>query len=44
MKLKTVKIKDLIQHPQNPNTHPKEQIDELQDSLKQFDQVKNIVV
>lgn len=44
MELKTVKISDLKQHPKNPNTHPQEQITELQDSLEQFDQVKNIVV
>lgn len=44
MKIKTVEISKLKSHPDNPNQHPVEQINELQDSLKQFDQVKNIVV
>lgn len=44
MKLKTVKTSSLKPHESNPNTHPVEQINELQDSLEQFDQVKNIVV
>lgn len=44
MKLKTVKIKDLTPHERNPNRHPAEQITELEGSLDQFDQVKNIVV
>lgn len=44
MKLKTVNISDLKPHKSNPNTHPIEQLNELQNSLEQFDQVKNIVV
>lgn len=44
MKLQTVKIIDLKFHPKNPNTHPEFQVKELQNSLDQFDQVKNIVV
>jgi len=44
MKLKTVKAADLKPHPSNPNLHPAEQLQELQSSLDQFDQVKNIVV
>jgi DNA modification methylase len=44
MKLKTVNISDLKPRKSNPNTHPIEQLNELQNSLEQFDQVKNIVV
>ena len=44
MKIQTVKITDLKFHPKNPNTHPELQVKELQNSLDQFDQVKNIVV
>jgi hypothetical protein len=40
MNLKTVTIKDLKPHPQNPNTHPAKQIDELAKSLTKFTQVK----
>ena len=43
MKLKTVKTEDLKPHKDNPNRHPQEQLQELQNSLDQFDQVKNIV-
>lgn len=43
MKTKKVKISGLKPHPKNPNAHPAGQITELQSSLKQFDQVKNIV-
>lgn len=44
MQIKKVKISNLKPHPKNPNGHPQEQLNELQDSLEQFDQVKNIVV
>ena len=44
MQIKKVKILNLKPHPKNPNGHPQEQLNELQDSLEQFDQVKNIVV
>jgi len=44
MKIQTVDILSLKPHPKNPNRHPQEQLDELQKSLDQFDQVKNIVV
>jgi len=44
MEKKIIKISELKPHPQNPNTHSEMQIKELQDSLDQFDQVKNIVV
>jgi DNA modification methylase len=44
MQLKTVKISSLKPHKSNPNQHPQEQINELQNSLDQFDQIKNIVV
>lgn len=44
MELKTVNTSDLKPHSKNPNTHPQEQLNELQSSLEQFDQVKNIVV
>lgn len=43
MKTKKVKISSLKPHPKNHNTHPASQIVELQDSLKQFDQVRNII-
>lgn len=35
---------DLTPHPLNYNTHPEPQVNELQASLEQFDQFKNIVV
>ena len=44
MKLKTIKTSGLKPHQSNPNQHPQEQLQELQNSLDQFDQVKNIVV
>ena len=44
MKTKKVKISGLKPHPKNPNAHPAGQITELQSSLEQFDQVKNIVI
>jgi len=44
MKIQTVKTSSLKPHPKNPNRHPQEQLVELQKSLDQFDQVKNIVV
>lgn len=44
MNLKTVTIADLEPHPDNPNTHPTEQIDALADSLTKFTQVKNVVI
>lgn len=44
MKIKKVNISSLKPHPQNPNQHPQEQLNELESSLEQFDQVKNIVV
>lgn len=44
MKIQKVKIVTLKSHPKNPNQHPQEQIVELENSIKQFDQVKNIVV
>lgn len=44
MNLKTIKTSELKPHPQNCNNHPVEQLNELQSSLDQFDQVKNIVV
>lgn len=44
MQLKTIKIAELKPHKSNPNRHPQEQLQELQSSLDQFDQVKNIVV
>jgi ParB-like chromosome segregation protein Spo0J len=44
MNLKTVTIADLKPHPQNPNTHPPKQIDELAKSLTKFTQVKNVVI
>ena len=44
METKTVKVLSLRCHPDNPNQHPASQVKELQDSLKQFGQVKNIVV
>lgn len=44
MKIQKVKITTLKSHPKNPNQHPQEQILELENSIEQFDQVKNIVV
>lgn len=44
MKLITINIDDYQPHPQNPNTHPDKQVHELQRSLEEFDQVKNVVV
>lgn len=44
MKTQIVKTASLKPHPQNANNHPNYQIIELQKSLEQFDQVKNIVV
>ena len=44
MKLKTVKISNLKSHTSNPNSHSAAQLQELQNSLDKFDQVKNIVV
>ncbi len=43
MKIKKVNISDLKPYPENPNTHPVEQINELESGLEEFDQVKNIV-
>lgn len=43
MKTKKIKLSTLKPHPKNPNAHPENQIKELQNSLDQFDQVKNIV-
>ena len=44
MKITKVKISNLKSHPENPNTHPDNQLKELQNSLDQFEQIKNIVV
>jgi hypothetical protein len=44
MILKKLKIADLKPHPMNYNTHPEAQIREIEKSLEQFDQFKNIVV
>ena len=44
MKLQTVKVSSLRAHPENYNTHPEEQLEELEKSLDQFSQVKNIVI
>jgi ParB-like chromosome segregation protein Spo0J len=44
MELKTVKVSTLRAHPENYNTHPEEQLVELEKSLDQFSQFKNIVV
>lgn len=44
MKLKTIKIADLQEHPENYNTHPEEQLLELEKSIEQFTQFKNIVI
>lgn len=44
MQLKTIKISDLTPHGKNPNKHPEKQLNELGDSLDEFEQVKNIVV
>jgi len=44
LKIQKVKIANLKSHPKNPNQHPQKQLGELQSSLKEFDQVKNIVV
>ena len=41
MKLQTVKIADLQAHPENYNTHPEEQLLELEKSIDQFMQYKN---
>ncbi|MCP4991298.1 MAG: DNA modification methylase [Colwellia sp.] len=39
-----IKLSNYKKHPKNPNTHPPEQITELRESLREFDQPKNIVV
>lgn len=44
MELITVEIEKLTSHPENYNTHPAEQLDELEKSLDQFTQFKNIVI
>ena len=44
MELITVKLTDLTPHPENYNTHPEEQLTELEKSLGQFAQFKNIVI
>lgn len=44
MNLKTVTVADLKPHPDNPNTHPPKQIDELAKSLTKFTQIKNVVI
>ncbi len=44
MKLKKVKLSDLVEAPFNYNRHPESQISELAKSLDRFDQFKNIVV
>jgi len=44
MKLQKVNIADLRPHPMNYNTHPENQLRELEKSLEQFGQFKNIVV
>lgn len=44
MKLITVEIDKLTPHPENYNCHPSEQLDELEKSLDQFTQFKNIVI
>lgn len=44
MELTKLSIADLTPHPQNYNTHPEEQLLELEKSLESFDQYKNIVV
>lgn len=38
------RVNDVTPHPQNYNMHPETQVEELQASLDQFDQFKNIVV
>jgi len=44
MQLQKIAISDLKPHPMNYNTHPENQLRELEKSLEQFDQFKNIVV
>ena len=44
MELITIKLDDYKPHPQNPTPHPDHQLDELDDSLGQFGQFKNVVV
>ena len=44
MELKKVNINDLVPHPKNYNTHPDNQLMELEKSLDRFGQYKNIVV
>ncbi len=44
MELQRVNIEDLQPHPMNYNTHPESQIIELEKSLDDFSQFKNIVV
>lgn len=41
---KEIPIEKLTPHPANPNTHPPHQIKELEKSLSEFSQVKNIVI
>lgn len=40
----TVNVDELLDHPENPHTHPESQIKGLAQSLITFEQVKNIVV
>ncbi len=44
MELTKVTLAELQPHPMNYNTHPEEQLVELEKSLEHFDQFKNIVV
>ncbi len=44
MEIKKVKVSSLKSHPKNPNQHPENQVNELINSIDQFEQIKNIVV
>jgi hypothetical protein len=44
MNLVNVALSDIEPHPQNANTHSDHQINELQGSLDEFEQIKNIVI
>lgn len=44
MERKKIAVADLINHPQNPNLHPKEQIEDIAKSIKEYGQYYPIIV
>lgn len=44
MERKKIAVSELIDHPQNPNLHPKEQIEDIAKSIKEYGQYYPIIV